>query len=50
VLGVNEQIYTGDRGYDDTDLHYRLWEGGMFSAFSLNNHRTAMKDVTKAVW
>ena len=50
TLGVNAQIYTGDRAYDDTDLHYRLWESDKFSAFSLNDHRTTKKDDTKEVW
>ena len=50
ALGVNAQIYTGDRAYDDTDLHYRLWEANKFSAFSLNDHRTNKKDDTKEVW
>ena len=50
ALGVNAQIYTGDRAYDDTDLHYRLWESDKFSAFSLNDHRTNKKDDTKEVW
>ena len=47
ALGVNAQIYTGDRAYDDTDLHYRLWESDKFSAFSLNDHRTNKKDDTQ---
>ena len=50
ALGVNAHIYTGDRAYDDTDVHYRLWESDKFSAFSLNAHRTNKKDDTKEVW
>jgi IS5 family transposase len=30
-VGVTAEVYTGDRAYDDTDLHYRLWHAGKHS-------------------
>jgi IS5 family transposase len=28
AIEVKADTYSGDKGYDDTDLHYRLWEKG----------------------
>jgi IS5 family transposase len=49
-VGVNADTYTGDRAYDDTDLHERLWQAGKHSAFRLHAYRTAKKDANKEVW
>jgi IS5 family transposase len=50
ALAVNADIYTGDRAYDDTDLHYRLWEKGKHSALRLHGYRTQKKDTNTQVW
>jgi IS5 family transposase len=49
-LGVGASIYTGDRGYDDTDQHERLRAAGKFSALRLNEYRTQKKDENRQVW
>jgi len=33
-VGVAADIYAGDKAYDDTDLHCRLWQKGKHSAFA----------------
>lgn len=48
--GVDADTYTGDRAYDDTDLHERLWQAGKSSAFRLHAYRTQKKDGNKEVW
>lgn len=50
AVGVKAQIYTGDRAYDDTDLHERLWQADKHSAFRLHAYRTQQKDGNKEVW
>lgn len=50
ALGVNADIYSGDRAYDDTDLHYRLWQKGKHSALRLHDYRTNKKDGNKEIW
>ncbi len=49
-LEVKADIYSGDKGYDDTDLHYRLWEKGKHSALRLKHTRISKKDANKEVW
>jgi IS5 family transposase len=50
-LGVRADIYSGDKAYDDTDLHYRLWQLGKHSALRLNAYRTtAGSTVNQAYW
>jgi IS5 family transposase len=50
ALAVPGLIYTGDRAYDDTDLHARLWDHDKFSAFRLHGYRTQKKDANKEIW
>ncbi len=50
AIGVPGSIYTGDRAYDDTDLHVRLWDHQKFSAFRLHDYRTQKKDAHKEIW
>ena len=50
VQGVKVDTYTGDRAYDDTDLHYRLWQKGKHSALRLHDYRTHKKDGNKEIW
>jgi len=49
-LGVGAKTYTGDRAYDDTDLHCQLWESGKHSALRLNAYRTAPDDGRGEFW
>jgi IS5 family transposase len=49
-LNVAAEIYSGDKAYDDTDLHFRLWEQGKHSALRLKRTRTGKKDGNKQVW
>ncbi len=49
-LGVNASTYTGDRAYDDTDLHERLGQAGKHSALRLQTYRTNKQDGNKEVW
>ena len=44
------EIYTGDRGYDDTENHYLLKSKKLQSSLKLNNYRTQKKDKNKEVW
>jgi len=48
--GLPVQIVTADRGYDDSDNHYLLWDKGLYSAICLNDYRTEKKDPNKAIW
>ena len=50
AVEVKADIYAGDKAYDDTDLHYRLWEKGKHSALRLKQTRTRKKDANKEVW
>jgi len=50
ALGVNADTYTGDRAYDDTDLHYRLWDKRKHSALRLHDYRTNKKDANTEIW
>lgn len=50
AIAVPGSIYSGDRAYDDTDLHARLWAHGKFSAFRLHAYRTHKKDANKEIW
>jgi IS5 family transposase len=47
---VGAQIYTGDRAYDESDAHCRLWATGKVSALRLNDYRTHKKDGDRDVW
>jgi IS5 family transposase len=49
-VGVNAAIYSGDKAYDDTDLHYRLWSAGKYSALRLNDYRTAASNTNRDYW
>jgi len=49
-VGVNAAIYSGDKAYDDTDLHYRLWSAGKYSALRLNDYRTAASNANRDYW
>ena len=49
-LGVGAQIYTGDKAYDDTELHYALWASEKYSALRLNDYRTRKTDDNKELW
>jgi hypothetical protein len=49
-MPVEAETYAGDKGYDDTDLHYRLQELGKHSALRLRHFRTGKKDRNKEVW
>jgi IS5 family transposase len=49
-LGLPVETYAGDRGYDDSDLHYLLEKKGLHSALRLNTYRTEKKDPNKQVW
>lgn len=50
AIGVAADTYSGDKAYDDTDLHYRLEQAGKHSALRLHAYRTQKKDGNKAVW
>lgn len=49
-LGVGATIYAGDRAYDDSDLHCRLWGLHKHSALKLKESRTHKKDSNTQVW
>jgi transposase, IS5 family len=49
-VGVTATIYSGDRAYDDTDLHYQLWSLGKSSALRLNDYRTAAHNMHRDYW
>lgn len=48
--GVDAEIYAGDRAYDDTDLHFRLWDNGQSTAFRLNDYRTRESNQHADFW
>ena len=49
-VGVEAAIYSGDKAYDDSDLHWRLWEAGKASALKLRVNRTQKRDANKEPW
>lgn len=49
-VGIEAQVYAGDRGYDDGENHLLLWMKGLKSALKLNRYRTRKKDGNKEVW
>jgi len=49
-VGVAAEVYAGDKAYDDTDLHYRLWEAGKHSALRLNDYRTRSSNAHCQFW
>ncbi|HUW09414.1 MAG TPA: transposase, partial [Anaerolineae bacterium] len=49
-IAVAAEVYAGDMAYDDTDLHYRLWETGKHSALRLNDYRTRSSNVHRQFW
>jgi transposase, IS5 family len=49
-LGVAADTYAGDKAYDDTDQHYRLWHQGKHSALRLNDYRTANSNQHRDYW
>jgi len=50
LVGVAAEVYAGDKAYDDTDLHYRLWEAGKHSALRLNDYRTRSSNTHSQYW
>ena len=50
AVGVEAEIYTGDKAYDDGANHCLLWSLGKQSALVLNKYRTAKKDGNKEPW
>ena len=50
MLGIEAEIYAGDRAYDDTDLHFRLWDSGQHTAFRLNAYRTRESNKHSEFW
>lgn len=49
-LGVPAEVYSGDKAYDDTDLHFRLWTVGKHSALRLNDYRTRASNDNHEFW
>jgi transposase, IS5 family len=49
-VGLEAEIYAGDKAYDDTDQHYRLWHQGKHSALRLNDYRTAASNSQREYW
>jgi len=49
-IDVQAEIYTADKAYDDTDLHYRLWAAGKHSALRLNDYRTRATNNNHEFW
>jgi len=49
-VGVAADTYAGDKAYDDSDQHYRLWHQGKHSALRLNDYRTAASNDNRAYW
>ncbi len=47
AVEVEAEIYSGDKAYDDTDLHYRLSEKGKHTALRMRHLRTVKKDANK---
>ena len=48
--GVAADTYSGDMGYDDGDLHFRLAQVGKHSALRLHAYRIQKKDANTEVW
>jgi transposase, IS5 family len=48
--GVDAEVYSGDKGYDDGENHDLLWQKGKKSALTLNRYRTEKKDGNKELW
>jgi IS5 family transposase len=49
-VGVEGEVYAGDKGYDDGENHELLWSKGKKSALILNRYRTEKKDGNKGPW
>ncbi len=49
-VGVEAEVYAGDKGYDDGENHELLWSKGKKSALILNRYRTEKKDDNKEPW
>lgn len=49
-MEVGAQIYAGDKAYDDTDLHVRLWDHDQFPAFRLRSFRTGGDTPKSLYW
>jgi len=50
AVGAPAEIYAGDKAYDDTDLHVRLWALGKHSALTLHDYRTAAGNEHRDAW
>jgi len=48
--GLPVDTYTGDRAYDDSELHVFLQDKHLHDALKLNDYRTQKKDAHKGVW
>ncbi len=49
-IGVPADIYSGDKAYDDTALHYLLWATGKHSALQQNDYRTRVTNDHHEFW
>lgn len=49
-VGAPAVICAGDKAYDGTDLHVRLWALGKHSALTLNDYRTADSNEHRESW
>jgi len=49
-VGVEAEVYTADKGYDDGENHLFLWDKGLKSAISLRGYGTGKKDKNKEIW
>lgn len=50
AVEVGVRVYSGDKGYDDSDLHVQLWATGKASALKLRVQRVEKKDAHKEPW
>lgn len=50
AVGVEVEVYAGDKGYDDGENHELLRVKGKKSALCLNRYRTEKKDRNKGLW
>lgn len=50
VIGVEAQVYAGDKAYDDGENHLFLRGKGKKSALCLSGYRTGKKDRNKGIW
>jgi IS5 family transposase len=50
AAGIEAEIYTGDKAYDDGANHCLLWSLGKQSALVLNKYRTTKRDGNKEPW